>query len=418
MLADICLASCNRCWRFHKGASRIAGAVVVDATQGTAATEERYARILSCACRLPVNANDWLVDDIMFYVKKAGHKRKLSDIRRAVRRVIEDEQRARKTNLLMALNEPLSIEEIINASAEWDRLAEVFDEVPALSINVLKHSIWQVKQKSAGRAVVHHLMPVIFSPVQGGGKTTFVRRFLGPLHELASDPVTLSDVVDTRSGGLFRYLVLFVDDVDKPSKGQVPLLKSTVTADRLFRRMLGKSWGKNWNQESSFIGTANERVSKLIDDDTGHRRFAELQFRNGNVATGGEAGVWSVIDSLDYLLLWRSVDMFGPAPIEKQLRTLAVRQHVQMPEDIVASWARGLDLGREEFRQITQRPGIRARDLYHLFTDDTDDTISEKVFAQAMKASAAEADFPFERKNRIGGGNYYRLKPDKSLSKT
>ena len=68
------------------------------------------------------------------------------------------------------------------AEEEWHRLANsVFTTEAALAAAVLKHFIWQVKQKLLRRPVKHHLMPVVFSPEQGSGKTTFVQKFLGPL---------------------------------------------------------------------------------------------------------------------------------------------------------------------------------------------------------------------------------------------
>src|SRR5690349_21738563 len=51
----------------------------------------------------------------------------------------------------------------------------------------------------------------------------------------------LSDFADKRSGDIYRFPVLFIDDMEKIDPRLVPVLKSLVTSERFRRRRLGSS---------------------------------------------------------------------------------------------------------------------------------------------------------------------------------
>ncbi len=332
-----------------------------------------------------------------------------ADVKRGLRRVVLEDQRGRE-NLVMRplLYGPLDAVEQARAEPMWVRLVEATLHIdPALGVAVLQHFIWQVKRKQLGLPVCHHLMPVIVSPEQGSGKTTFVIRFLGPLEELASAPVLLSDLADPRSGEILRSPVLFVDDVERLDPRQNAALKSLVTATAVSRRQLGTSKADKRRQRATLIGTANEPVNVLICDPTGHRRFVELPFRNGAVAKGGDAAVWRVVDETDFMLLWRSVDAFEPSPILPNLAGLAAAQAASAPPDRLRECLSRLDLRSAGVRNISVRGGVRADDLRLLLCALLGEEITASRFSARMAELVADPTVPFAPKIRLSQGFVY-----------
>lgn len=358
-------------------------------------------------------AVDRLVDDVMLDIRLTGIPLTKADIERAVRRISRKDKQTRR-NLIVEpfLKGKLEISDRATASMAWARLVtEVLDIDVPLGIAVLKHFIWQVKQKLLGRPVRHHLMPVIFSPVQGGGKTTFVLKFLGPLQELAAGPVLLSDFVDRRSADIYRFPVAFIDDVERIDPSLVPVLKSLVTGEVLRRRRLGSSMTIGIRQCTTLVGTANDPIDRLIADETGHRRFIALPFRNGASATGGDSRVWEVVNSTNYNLLWCSVDAFGPSPLDPHLDALAAAQGVSK-RDVLKDWLYDLDLDSEAVIRNTNRYGVRAQALRDLFCEQTGSSMSEVKFAKEMQRHVHDPAVPFGPKTRFMKGVMYpRKKP-------
>jgi hypothetical protein len=262
-----------------------------------------------------------IIDDLLLQWKALGIRLTKGDAKRALRQEVGNARNARFAAIIASLVKPIRKVEKERAKREWARLI----------IAILKHFAWQVKQKALGRRVNDHLMPVAFSKVQGTGKTTFALEFLSPLEELATGPVSLSDFVDLRSGDIYRYLVALIDDMDSLPPRQVPVLKSLLTSTSIRRRELGTSQTTKYRQRATLLGTSNNDISELVNDNTGHRRFAMLPFRNGAVAKGGDPTVWKIAGSIDYVLLWRSVKAFKPSPIKPYVNELLRHQEVHRP---------------------------------------------------------------------------------------
>ncbi|GJE43763.1 DnaJ domain-containing protein [Methylobacterium soli] len=353
-----------------------------------------------------------VVDEVMLDVRVRVHKTKKGDIERALRKITrEDQQRRRNVVVKPLLSSELTASERDRAESEWIRLISgVFDGDMSLGVAVMKHFIWQVKQKLLGRPVKHHLMPVIFSPVQGSGKTTFVLKFLAPLKELATDPVLLSDFADKRSGDIYRYPVVFIDDVDRIATKLVPVLKSLVTSEGLRRRKLGTSYSVKLRQLTTPIGTANEAVDDLIADETGNRRFFGLRFRNGAVAKGGDPAVWEIVGMIDFELLWRSVDAFSLCPIEPYLGDLVAAQEAARRPDVVEAWLGALDLTSDEVASISTKAGVKAKPLWELFSRQTGSGLSLTKFGLEMAHHAANPELPFGPKVATMSGTFYPIK--------
>ena len=334
-------------------------------------------------------------------------------VQRAVRRVIREDRRARENIVMRSLLfVRIDAAERARAEAMWAHLVgAIFNLNTAFGVAILQHFIWQVKRKQLRLPVCHHLMPVIVSKVQGSGKTTFVIRFLGPLEELASATALLSDIADPRSAEILESPAVFIDDVERLTERQSPVLKSLLTAEAVSRRQLQTSKANKRRQCATLIGTANESISALIADPSGHRRFAELPFRNGAVAKGGNVGVWRAVDETDYGLLWRSVNGFGSSPIKPHLDALAAAQAAAAPVDRLRECLVGLDLRSEAVQKNSVPGAVTADGLRLLICELLREEITPNAFSARMAVLVHDPAVPFGPKGtRRAKGNIYPFK--------
>lgn len=351
-----------------------------------------------------------LLDEMVLSARDVGSRLRRGELSSALRQVIRAERKIRHTTVLRPLLDKCSSEELAQAKEQWRRIGELFDMQNDLAIAILQHFCWSVKQKQLGRSVVHHCMPIIFSTVQGTGKTVFVKKFLSPLRELASDTALFTDLADGRSGEIFRFPVILLDDMERVPAAGVPVLKQVLTSDSLLRRKLGTSLSVSIRQAGVPIGTSNRMVHELVEDDTGHRRFAMLPFRNGAIAKGGDAVVWDTVSSINYELLWRSVDAFAPSPLLPYRADLQRHEEGETSKGGLLGWLTGLDLESEAVRNLTTSKGLRAQELHDLFAAQTGIDMSAQRFASEMKRYFLRADTPFGDKVKTEYGALYRLK--------
>ncbi|WP_146604370.1 VapE domain-containing protein [Rhodoplanes roseus] len=348
-----------------------------------------------------------ILDGARLHPRRHQHQLSVGDLVSALRQAVKARQVQRRKAVLRPLLAGTS--ETDRAADEWARLAGLFELEQGLAIGILRHFVWQVFQKVLGRPVDHHLVPVVFSETQGSGKTTFCRCFIGPLHELATGAALLSDLADPRSSDIFRFPVLFLDDLEKLSGASSPVLKAILTATSMRRRRLGTSLSEDVRQATTPIATSNLGIEKLVDDPTGHRRFVQLNFRNGNAEKGGDPKLWEIVRDTNYKLLWRSVDAFGPTPLGPHLRDLYRHQDASKPQNALLGWLRTFDDTRDDVKRIRTRDGVRARGLYELFVSDTRETISEPRFSAEMRRWLGCSGVPFADTVKMNEGRLYRF---------
>ena len=350
-----------------------------------------------------------LVDEIMLDLFRQAIRVPKGMVQAALRVIHSQDQRARiKVVMKPLLKAALSGAEQEEAQRQWERLVETAFEMPVpLGVAVLKKFIHQVKNKVVWIPVARHLMPVVQGEVQGSGKTTFVLKFLEPLRDLRTEPALLADFADRRSGDIYRYPAVFVDDVDQINPSQIPTLNSLVTGEGLTRRKLGTSQSRVVKQRSTLIGTCNRPLSDLIPDETGNRRFCNMPFHNGEVTKGGDPKVWEVVDDTNYDLLWRSVDAFGPDPIEGVLKDLVAWQERYRRLGEVEAWLTNLDLGSQEVLAITARHGVEAGGLFNLHrAQNPSSMVTNTEFGRRVMRLIEQGRGPF--KDRVKHGlNYY-----------
>ena len=359
---------------------------------------------------IPIDYRD-LLDRLALHVEELGYEVGRSELHASLRQVLVYRAHERRREVLAALvRAAVATVDPQSAGREWDRVASLFSMQAALLTAILKHYVWEVYQKILGRPIAHHLMPIIFSTAQGSGKTTFTRRFVSPLGEMASEAALLSDFADARSGQMYRYPSVVLDDMEQIDRKSVGILKSLLTAEGVRRRRLGTSESVRIRQGCMPIGTSNVPISELVPDETGHRRFATLPFRNGQVANGGDADVWDTVASLDYRLLWASVDPFGPAPIAPHLTELYSHQRGQRQSRML-EWLLSLDLRSEDVLRITVRQGIKAQGLHELYFVQTGERTSPFRFAEEMLLCMRHPKSPLGSKMKTEFGAVYIVKP-------
>jgi hypothetical protein len=353
-----------------------------------------------------------VLDMMIIDCKENENKLKAGEVRAALRHVVGEMKHARRNAIIAPLLEELPAEAVVDAEHEWRRIDSLFEPIPNLRASLpIMHFIWQVKTKVLGREVDHHLMPVVTSSIQGSGKTTFVRALLAPLKELVTGASLLSDFSDRRTLGLFRYLVAVLDDMEMISEKQVPVLKSIITGEAIHRRLLGSSMDAKVRQMSTPIGTSNSRIEELVPDNTGHRRFITLLFRNGAVAKGGDPLIWKTVSSLNCELMWRSINPFEPSPLAGHLVALTQYQTAATAPSALTQFLIGLDLNHPDVRSISYRnQGVQAQGLHDLYEARTGKQLTKQVFAKEMFICMQNAMVPFGDKHRFGDMRVYRYR--------
>jgi hypothetical protein len=354
---------------------------------------------------------DELNEEIMLACNAAGVKISPRIIRAATDKIIRRIRKQRKKRLYQRLTKPMPNKDIAAIERIFDQLADLFIMPPMLAKACIAHWIWLVKQKMLGRPPEHHIMLIIFSPEQGSGKTTFTRRLVGPLEEFASADVLLSDFADHRSADIYRYAVVVIDDIEAAASS-LPIIKSLITAASINRRKLSTSRSVTMRQAATLIGTSNRPIHELFDDDSGHRRFVMLPFKNGNVAKGGDARIWEIVNTIDFQSLWLAVDAFAPSPIQNFLKELHDYQNSFRPMPKVHKWVTNLNMQSEELRRITVRNGVRAEGLRDLYVAQTGDQISNQKFSDEMLTCTSLEHMPFSGKHRKEVGAVYTLRPN------
>lgn len=183
---------------------------------------------------------------------------------------------------------------------------------------VIKHFIWQVKQKMLGRTPTYHMMPVFYGP-QGSGKTTALMKLLSPLGELVSSPNGFNFVKDYREIHVFKdNFVIFSDEMAQADKADVNLLKNLISSAFVESRVMKSHSRERYANNATLIGATNRPLKDVIMDDTGARRFFQL-----NCPSKME---FDAINSIDYGLVWGAVDPDAEAPIKAVWQEVSKKQ--------------------------------------------------------------------------------------------
>lgn len=164
-----------------------------------------------------------------------------------------------------------------------------------------------------------HMMPILYGP-QGSGKSTAVDKFLSPLTDMSSKVGFDIFEHDGKMYALSTTPVMFFDELAGVTKAEVERIKDIMLADR---RELRKLYADPATRTliTTFIGCSNRDVSTMIKDETGNRRFLQID-------TPVKLDL-AMIKNFDALAMWRSVDEDGDAPLYANADDLADVQSLQ-----------------------------------------------------------------------------------------
>lgn len=199
-------------------------------------------------------------------------------------------------------------------------------------VAVAAHFIWQVKRKLHGLPVERHMMPILVG-AQNGGKSTAVRKLIEPIRiaGLLENCIDLRLIEDDRHVARFATkLIVFCDEMMKASKTDVAALKNLITKDDASWRLMRSTQTETTPNLATLIGTSNPDVIDLINDPTGMRRFYELRCKT--------VLDWPLINTLDYMQIWRSVDHTAPSPVQGVWNEISNRQQKITNQNSIEEW--------------------------------------------------------------------------------
>ena len=225
------------------------------------------------------------------------------DVSIAFQNILDDSYRNYKQELFMAINHNNY------HNADWKQFvnglfvnSEYDDE---LLIAIFKKFIWQVKRKTFGMDIPNALMPIIFGPQQLG-KSYAIKKFLSPLGDLSQE-IMGKVLGDGKTTSIYKMPVLFIDELGGMDKESPDILKQILTGGKINHRVLGKQMVSNTDIMCSFIGATNVHVKNIIKDETGMRRYVELNLMNKTDH--------AIINNINYIDLWISVSPYDVDPI-------------------------------------------------------------------------------------------------------
>lgn len=284
--------------------------------------------------------------------------------------------------------------------AMWEAMEracfDVRETKPGFAVAVMKKFIWQVKRKARGMTVTNHLMPVL-TGAQGKGKTEFVKAMTRPLHDLMRE-VDFNLVTDGKTADIWSALILFIDEMGHFSKADVDTVKNVITSTERPIRTMRTNHSTQVRNQATLIGCSNKSLGQLIRDETGGRRFAELNWRNDPD--------WEASNALDWNLLWQSVDENGADPViaASMMDVLREQQEENRNQSPVEVWAR-------EYGHLMKNWTL-ASEVHVQFRDWEKDAFpnhstSQTAFGKTLtNLINTMPDFPLEKKTGNKGANY------------
>ncbi len=202
-------------------------------------------------------------------------------------------------------------DEISGYDQDGGKMAEMFikavtGKVDTLALAALQQFIWLTKRKLFTKFTTHHLM-IVLKGQQGSGKTVSINKLLSPLGELVAKPNGLTVIGDERQSRLFTdHFVCFFDEMSQADRADIETLKNRITSEIVEYRILGTNDRERGPNNSTFIGASNKALQDIIQDNTGARRFFEIESL--------DKCDWDMLNKIDYTLLWKCISEDADIP--------------------------------------------------------------------------------------------------------
>lgn len=246
------------------------------------------------------------------------------------------------------------------------------------AIAVFRLWIWRVKTILGGRCTTEHILLYLYGP-QGCGKTTFTEWFLQPFKN-AKMGAGLDLFSDNGKTGLIAKLpVIVFEETAFADRASVENIKQRMTETHTMVRDLYQS-ATSKKVTASFFACSNRLLETIIRDETGMRRFFQL---NVKVIPHG---TW---DGHDPFEVWRCVDenQLQPPLTEDERAAIAKYQEQHRSLSIVERWLRDTVVDLDNAGLINAAAG--STQLYDRFKDWCDAAgekrISQNQWARDLK---------------------------------
>lgn len=200
---------------------------------------------------------------------------------------------------------------------------------------VIEHFIWQVKRKALGKPVEFHMMPV-FVGGQGSGKTRLIEELQRTIPEYLRVETSLTQVTDERaSKGLAEKLIILCDEMSQAKKADIEALKRWISSSSIDYRPMNTNRSEKVHNYSTMLGAANKDVVDMIKDESGMRRFYQINCTNTTYSPkwGRKILDWEAINNYDYEALWLSVDPHAESPAVDIMNKLTTQIVIQNSVD-------------------------------------------------------------------------------------
>lgn len=221
----------------------------------------------------------------------------------------------------------------LNSIRDW--VAAVTGRTDECDIAVMLHWVWTCKRRILGMRTCDQIMPIVYGP-QRSGKSTATEILTKQLRELVVDDGDANYLTDERKRPILgRAVVIRWEEMAGARRADMDALKGTVTAYVVSYRPMRSNDHVTIYNRATWVGTSNREVRYMVADTTGARRFFQL---NSTVRCD-----WDLLNSIDPLQLWLSVDAMDAPPIKPYLDVIQEHQAELVHQDPVRMWAEGED---------------------------------------------------------------------------
>lgn len=198
---------------------------------------------------------------------------------------------------------------------------------------VLYHWIWSIKYKMRKYLNIESpldkikdystnnnpFVPVLYG-IQGAGKSTLITALIKPLKDVGiAQDTTPRDLFEPYALDLpSKFFILTLDDLSAIKEENVPDFKRMITGEGRTGRQKGDQASKTFKSKAHFILGSNVPVDEVIQDETGNRRF--FQINTPSI-------FYKELEGRNFLSLWQSVDENSrPISSEEQTRYISPYQ--------------------------------------------------------------------------------------------
>jgi len=157
------------------------------------------------------------------------------------------------------------VEEIIADETLWESY-----------YNIIKHWMWCVKRRSLSLSTIYQQL-LVFTGAQGTGKTYMINKFISVFKEHTLMDAKVSQIAEERSAAIDSTKLIWVlDEMPFADKTNMDKLKSWVTSEESIYRPMGTNSSVGVKKRSMGIGSQNNSLGNVLQDNTGNRRFVDI----------------------------------------------------------------------------------------------------------------------------------------------